>query len=62
MSNRKAGSYEQAKYQYISQCSDSGRNYKQPSEELSAEFPKWWVLRDHLGFIAAVDKQSGRLL
>lgn len=61
MSN-KAATYEQAKYQYISRCSDDGRKYNQPIKDLSAEFDKWWVLRDDYGFIAAIDKITGRIL
>jgi len=62
MSNNKATTYEQAKYQYISRASDAGMTYNQPCKELSAEFNKWWVLRDHYGFIAAIDKKTGKIL
>ncbi|MCH1613519.1 MAG: hypothetical protein L7S72_09525 [Flavobacteriales bacterium] len=61
MSN-KAATYEQAKYQYISRTADAGMKYQQPSKDLSAEFNKWWVLRDNYGFIAAIDKKTGKIL
>tara|TARA_R100001510_G_C7636452_1_gene194568 strand:- start:71 stop:262 length:192 start_codon:yes stop_codon:yes gene_type:complete len=59
---RKATTYEMASYQYKAQMSDDGFTYRHPIEKLSAEYNKFWVLRDETGNVAAVEKDTGKLL
>ena len=59
---RKATTYEMASYQYKSQMGDGGFAYRHPVQSLSAEYNGFWMLRDEIGNIAAVEKKTGKLL
>ena len=59
---RKATTYEMASYQYKSQMSDDGFAYRHPVQSLSAEYRKFWMLRDEIGNVAAVEKETGKLI
>jgi len=59
---KKATTYEMASYQYKSQMSDAGFSYRHPVMSDSSEYRTFWILRDDMGNIAAVEKTTGKLL
>lgn len=59
---RKATTFTMASYQYKSQMSDNGYSYRHPVESESSEYRNFWMLRDDMGNIAAVQKDTGKLI
>ena len=41
---------------------DNGFAYRHPVKSLSAEYNRFWMLRDEIGNVAAVEKKTGKLL
>jgi len=62
MSNNKAATFAMADYQYKTNLSDKGFSYSHPIESESSEYRNFWILRDHYGFVAAIDKKTGEML
>lgn len=59
----KAASFEMAAYQYMSRTSDAGGRYLHPVKEESSDLNNIWILRNSSdGFIAAIDKKTGRII